>query len=296
MKVLLFLFLILGYSLPFYAQQAVPVRGAQANCKYYESPLEVVDDKLLVKGQINNQQGYFMIDTGTPVIVINQKVTPGKQLTYAIGLHGKVPIGSAKVASLAWAGIFYQDITVASADLSNLERAIKRPLLGLIGIQELSNYSIIFDTSLGKIIVDHRHPPTLYEHSDYKRSIDFEVVGDLLAVSLTIGHHDYTFGIDTGAGSNLLNTNLQKELASYTTYSGIAELQGLDKTIHQAQKIYLNDRSSSDQLLRDQSFLFTNFSTFEHAYAISLDGFIGFPIFSGARFAFDFRQRQILFW
>lgn len=115
-------------------------------------PFELAERLIVVEAEIEGVRGNFLVDSGSPTFVLNagrlaQLRDLAKPLNQSIhGANGAVQ----NVMQVDASGFIWKDIELASInaifyDLSHLERNVGVEVLGIIGVEFLQRFTLVFD-------------------------------------------------------------------------------------------------------------------------------------------------------
>ena len=111
---------------------------------------ESIRGMMHVKARVDGQEGNFILDTGAPVLVINCK-EPRTRAKKANSVVGNVDVALLQVDQFQWAGSRHTEVEALAVDISHLEKAAKREILGLIGYDNLKDYELYINPKQQKL-------------------------------------------------------------------------------------------------------------------------------------------------
>ena len=173
------------------------------------SNMEVIEGFILVEAQINGQQGRFILDTGSPDLVLNSCYFSGKKTDIiARGLHGQVTeIAQVSVRQFDWMSIRKRYIQAIALNMANLEKQTKVPILGLIGYEMLREYELLIDYVNQQIELIPVSKKSILGNRILTR-LPFRMQGHLPIIEVKVGDYQLRLGLDSGAQFNLLDAEL----------------------------------------------------------------------------------------
>ncbi|MFN4151498.1 MAG: threonine--tRNA ligase, partial [Candidatus Sericytochromatia bacterium] len=133
---------------------------------------------------------------------------------------------------------------VVSMYLSHLEKETKTTFYGLIGYQIFKDYDLLFDYRKNTITFIKPESTKEFLEKNYKskkhKEIPIQMGSHLAIVDAYINGKKYSFGIDCGAESNLLDLRLKDELISNFSNIKTDSLSGANKESVETTKGALN--------------------------------------------------------
>ena len=127
--------------------------------------------------------------------------------------------------------------------------------------------------------------------------IPFSLHDHLPVISLKIDGKTYKFGLDTGAGANVLDPKLKEMLLEKGASRGpIAEMQGMDRSIVQVETIKVPELELSGGSIKDVKFLLNDLSHLGGKTGIHIDGLLGYPFLSKMKFSINYQKQKIYVW
>ncbi len=269
--------------------------GADAHHKLRTVNFEVVRGIVIVEAELNGAIGKFILDTGSPMMILNEQVQASSEAqanTFQGALHGEW-----KTCDLSWAGIRRFNLNALAMDISHLEAATGQPLSGLIGYDFFEDFDLMLDFEKKEATLV---PPGYVQDQTgwkLKAVVPFTIEGHLAVIEAKIGEATFRFGLDTGAGANLLDLSRKKEI-----------LPELLAPLRNPQVIGLGQQSqnyvAADVLETtigginywSMRFVFTDISGMENLVANEVDGLLGFPFFEAGRFSINYRRKEMSIW
>jgi hypothetical protein len=261
-----------------------------------EAPLLIKKGKLLLAGTLEGENGYFILDTGAPTLVINRPIDENNS-DCAYSINRDVVVQPTVVQTYSWGGLSKTNAQALAVDLSHLESALGVRVLGLLGYEELRDRHWIFDFKKQKLYQDKSLTAPLYKKLIPKVVLPFKLEGHLPVVQVDIGSASYWFAIDTGAARNLLGEELVLGPLQYLfSVEQTEELQGLDQEVQLVRSGRLEDVTLGHKNFANPSFLVTDLAALHNATGLKIDGLLGYPFFEQYTFSIDYKTRKIFIW
>lgn len=259
-------------------------------------PIEIVNGMILVEAEMDGEKGLFIFDTGAPRMVVNSQENLGTAVS-ASSFSTAFDIRSMVIKQFKWADLTAQNMEALAVDISHLERSTKRNILGMIGYNALTNREIMIDYAHKELFIYPARKNPIHRAVEPLMSIPFTLQGHLPIVAVEISGEKLRFGLDTGAGTNLLDIKHFDGLAT-DSYSNlhIEEIQGLDQAVDQAKTANINLTMIKQKNFKDMEYLFTDLSHLKTTSGIEIDGLLGYEFFNQFRFSINYQKQKIYIW
>ncbi|WP_422104060.1 pepsin/retropepsin-like aspartic protease family protein [Winogradskyella sp.] len=270
-------------------------------------PFKVIDQLIVVEVGILDQEGNFIIDTGSESLILNSAHfkpsrryrDDGKQKS---GVHNDIEgVKEKHLNLLSIQDMNLEKLSADVIDLSHIEKTKKIKLLGIIGYSVLKDFEIFIDMHLNQLTLtkvdkngdklsDKVYAETIHD------SIDFKLKRHTIILDAYIGDKKVKFGLDTGAEYNQLNKNLSSEILDYFYPSKELKLTGASgkKKKVLAGKLYrvkLNDSIYFGPMKT----VLTNLRKMNTAFGTKLDGILGYEFFAQKRTIINYRKERLYF-
>lgn len=302
-RALLTALLCLVFSMAFsqssvaYLRTGIPdaPRHLPTNQKEDIIPFELVRGMIVMQAQIDQQPGHFILDTGAPLMVINEDpVTPSK---LAASFKQKIIVGETVIKDFNWAGTEEKKLDALVLDISHLEQAFQRPLKGMIGFNVLKGYELFFDYEKQIVRRYAGRKNQLHQQSRPLHNIPFQKFAHLPVITLKIGNKKFRFGLDTGACTNMIDQSVLNALdETVVTPLADEEVQGLDQHVNRVQAVQLKSVEAKGLVVEDLKFLATDLSELQSDEGIVLDGLLGYSFLSRMKFSISYPKQRIYVW
>ncbi|MBC2846707.1 aspartyl protease family protein [Winogradskyella flava] len=270
-------------------------------------PFKVVDQLIIVEVELLDQEGNFIIDTGSETLILNSvhfKPTrkhrqEGKQKS---GVHNDIEnVKEKHLSKLSINDLSIERLNADVIDLSHIEKTKKIELLGIIGFSLLKDFEVFIDLHLNQITLtktdkngDHLSNKVYAE--TISDSIEFRLKKHTIILDAYIGNEKLSFGLDTAAEYNQLNKNLGSEILDYFYPSKELKLTGASGKRKKvlAGKLY-RVRLSDSIYFGPMKTVLTNLRQMNSAFGTELDGILGFEFFAQKRTIINYKKRKLYF-
>ncbi len=189
-------------------------------------PLVPYGELWAVRATLDGKQGFWLIDSGAPLLVINRKAPAiDDSRSMAVGVAGSVTgaktlTGMMRVGHFEWGDQCAADLDAMTMDLSHLQRkgsdGETMPIAGLIGKRELAAFESRFDFRNQRLVlvkIDDAGRPRVPRPSTLSEVHAFSMRAHLPLFEFTIGDAKTKMMFDTGASSNLMHEKYRHDNA-----------------------------------------------------------------------------------
>ncbi|MDT0691202.1 retroviral-like aspartic protease family protein [Salegentibacter sp. F188] len=273
--------------------------------KIIEIPFEKARGLVVIKALLNGRERKFLLDTGSPRVVLNSKYGLPEDIKHETISSTKDVNGSnisgmniKKIENLDFGGIELNDQKVVTMDLTHLEESLKMDLSGIIGYELIKDYDIVFDyENLILTLIDPEFFETYRE--DHLKEMSFikaplKMRGHIPVLEVQIGTGLFNFGVDSGAESNLIDNNLFSSLKEHLSKIHVDNLIGGGRNSAQVKNGVLEKMSINNKHFQDLNTVFTDITHLNKDKEREIQGLIGYPILSRQRTIISFRREEIL--
>ena len=253
---------------------------------------------VLIKGSIGNLSGYWILDTGAPQLVINNRyatevVTLQDKLSWDAA--GKAQqIASTTARNIRIGGLHIKRKDVFTVNLSTLEKERNVTLLGLVGLQVLISYEVIINSSEQILLLtkNSRRSNLSINHADAIK-IPFKLSANKMILEAVIGERRYKLLFDTGAETSILSRQMVKKCPDHFRLRRYSKLITSNQAIGAAQDGVINELAISDLLFTNLRVLVHHFEKASQGIDESIHGAIGYELLRIGVVHIDFRGREI---
>ena len=244
---------------------------------------------------VNGEPGTFILDTGAPTLVVNNRGEATHGSNYeGFGSGGSVELSDHRVEAFEMSGLSIQNYWAIGLDLRSMESRTGQRIDGMVGYDLLNDGELRIDYASRsfRLLPSERRPA--HQGVEPRAVLRFSLVDHLPVVRLRINGKRYDFAIDTGAGSNLVDEHVAAELDLTATGEGM-NIQGLDGRSVDADLVTLalpaefaGGRDDIHLVTMDLSHLGDN--------GQRLAGILGSAFLSQYTIGIDYRRRRIYVW
>ncbi|MCB0522205.1 MAG: hypothetical protein H6577_13885 [Lewinellaceae bacterium] len=261
------------------------------------TPFEVIKGLLIVKAEINGEEGNFILDTGSPMMILNSRPGESQKSSHAKSLSGEISGQWEKIDEFSWAGIQKFGMEALCTDICHLETIAGKPLRGLIGYEFFGNLDLLLDFERQVLRL---MPPGFSDNMEGggpALQIPFTIVGHLAVIEAKIGEASFRLGLDTGAGINLLDSSRKKDIdKNLYIPAKDAKIVGLDQARSSYSVVEVLATSVAGKSYPNMQYLLTDISNLHNLSDNHVDGLLGYPFFQSGRFTINYTKKIISIW
>lgn len=265
-------------------------------------PLKRAGKLILIEAKIDSLEGNLILDTGSMKLVLNSiYFRSGRNARSSVsgGITGKVQsVSKNRVKRLQISDIYYENIDADMVDLGHLESVRNIKILGFFGLSLLKDFEIVIDLQ-ANVLELHRvdfngnrfniemiRPPLDISLPIYNNN-------GILLIQAKINKGSYTFCLDTGAESNVLNSNLPDRALNTLTLTRRSLLRGAGNEKVEVIHGIMNDFSIGKHRIHGMQTMVTNLKAMSDAYGIEIDGMLGCDFFEQGIVYLDMKNKQL---
>lgn len=277
---------------------------AKSDQKVISVPFEMRDDLIMVDVLFEGEQRKFLLDSGSPKVILNAKYVQSesgstKSLSTVKGVNACISGMDMKhIEQLDFYGISLDDQEVLTLDLSRLERDVE--IYGLIGYEMLKDYDMLFDYTKKELtLIDPDYFGTFEQQnlSDAKAiSVPLKLEGHIPVVEATISGHKLSFGIDSGAEVNLISEHLFSEFSGQLINLGSDTLTGADAIEKEVIVGDVPQIKIGEKVFGSMKTVFSDITHLNEGYSMKVDGIVGYELLSKQRTLLSYARKEMTFY
>jgi hypothetical protein len=267
-------------------------------------PFQLVGRLIMVKGQIGEVVGNFVVDTGADKLVLNEKYFDGdfrQSGVVAIGMAGSIgAISIKKVDSIGIEQLRWYNLRADLVDLSNIEANKSTAITGLIGYEVLKDYEILFDYNQKQLVLTaldeygNTLEPMPYGETPYD-SLEVKLQGHILCFNAQLEEETIWVGLDSGAELNLLDRKVNRKVLDYFKVIKRTKLVGAGgKSIEVLAGKVIRLRAGNIPC-SPMNTLLTSLDELNSLYKTRIKGILGYEFFGPKRIAINYKQQKLYF-
>ncbi|MEL6142793.1 MAG: pepsin/retropepsin-like aspartic protease family protein [Bacteroidota bacterium] len=267
------------------------------NSPAHRFSFELDHNLIWVEAEVDGVRGQYILDTGAPTLLINDRGTIKEKEPIGFGSGGQVAIQHGRVRSFSFAGIEHGSQPTLNIDLRGMENRTKRDVSGLIGHEQLGKYELLIDYNKQEFsLYPHKENP-LHEQETPALSIPFYYLDHLPVIVLYRGNRKLYFAIDTAAGYNILHTNPgRKQFINPQPTGHSMNIKGIDGKEQHRPIVAIDSLNFGERDVPRVQFVSCDLSHLQPEEGRPINGILGTPFLKQYRISINFRKRRLYIW
>ncbi|MCL2064486.1 MAG: retropepsin-like domain-containing protein [Candidatus Cloacimonetes bacterium] len=267
--------------------------------KIISIPFELKGDLIFVSATINGEKKPFIIDTGAPNLLLNNKYFEKPSNLF---MGGETQSATGTVSDMAYfhvsdfnfGEIKLHSQDVMTANITHLEDFIGTEAYGLIGYGVFKDYDVLLDYENRVITLLNPEVSNNFLEKNYPNNafdkVPIEMNGHLAKIRGTIGKMELDFKIDTGATVNSLNESIINDLIEQIVVDEETDtLYGLAKETIEIKKGYVKELTIGNKAFYDLK------TIFEANLVKNVDNVIGYEILKQQKCLISYVDKYMVF-
>lgn len=248
---------------------------------------------IIIKGAINGKDCNFIWDSGAKRSILNSdylidlKTKQGLASIGGVNAQTTSGIATADSINLNISGITTENATFLTRSLKHLEsNAEEMPISGLIGMDIFGGYDIIYDYDTKKLTLIDSHAQIRLQGNPIATIPYSQFASDYLpCIKVNMDGKEVEFGIDCGAGANLIQENALPNDVSFET----STLTGISGNTTE-QKLGSINFLIGDVTFEKQPFVVGDISHLN----LGIVGLLGYPFLSSHKMMFKNSTKELI--
>jgi hypothetical protein len=272
-------------------------------------PFSKAGNLIVVKAKVDTMEGNFILDTGSPHLVLNLTYFRDYPSTHSQsedkqGITGSVEnVLQTTVRNFSFGDLKQYNVNADLVNLGHIENRKGIRILGLIGMELLENYEMIIDFEKNLIYLHlvSKKKSSVYQHemlndtSAYYTS-SIEMKDGRVIVRTEIAGKKIRLIVDSGAETNILDSRLPDNVFDKVMISSRIVLTGIGDKKIEALRGNLSEITIGGQKAENLPVLITNLEKTCFSYGGCVDGVLGFDFLSLKKIGFNFVKRKMHIW
>lgn len=254
-------------------------------------PFEKSGNLLLVKAEIDHREGFFILDTGAPTLVVNQQATHSE--IQAKGMSGKLAASDTFIKIFRWNNVEWKNVSSLSVDMRKFNDVSKDGLKGLIGYEILRNYELVVDPAAQTIQLISNRKELPYNPNEVLASVPMQQKEHMPVIEISINGKKILLGVDTGAEINFLDQRLFDNGILVGEKIGTSVVKGLGDQEKKEQKMRVRNLDIGGLQIAEQNFTLSDFSQLfplSEAPSLNVQGIVGSAFLNQFRYSINYRK------
>jgi hypothetical protein len=272
-------------------------------------PFNRVGNLILVKAKVDSTEGNFILDTGSPYLVLNivyfrnyaTAVASDEQQTSVSGSASLVERATVKQFSFGSFNYYWEKADMI--DMGHIENSKGVKILGLIGLSLLDRCEIIIDNTQSLIYI---HKIGRKESKTYKSvqltdgssyiTMPIMIDDQKIIVKTEIAGKKLQFVLDSGSETSILDSRLSEKVFEQVDITGRTNVRGTDNTILEALLGNLKGMKMGNQSMESLPVMITNLERTCFSDASCANGVLSLDFLPLKKIGFNFVTRKMYLW
>lgn len=266
-------------------------------------PFTMVGQLMMVEAQVDSVRGYFILDTGSERLVLNNKhYKPGitSLPIVSAGNTGLVAAVGSNVDSIKVQLLVLHDLFAHFVDLTHIEVKKNTRILGIMGYDVFKNFELFIDFPEKRIVLFRlnktgwRIDPT----SSWEKPIDslsFTMKNHIIQVNAEVNGAKLKMMLDSGAELNLVDRRINRKVLDNFTIIKRVNLSGVGKKEVEVLAGVLKNVRCGNQHADKMNTLLTSLDAINASFGTQLDGVLGYEFLKHRRTLINYTKRKIYF-
>ncbi|MEZ4962509.1 MAG: retropepsin-like aspartic protease [Saprospiraceae bacterium] len=278
---------------------------AQHDAMPYLVPFELVGNTIVVQATVNGIDGNFILDTGSPALVLNGSYFEGIQVPWmnqaVSDFHGELSKARHLVVeSMDIDGLPVTGETALVVNLAPLEQTKGIPIHGIIGYTNFNEMEMLldFDKQHALFFPTNKKGERLCRSSSYRLtdSLDLKMSGHFPCIQAVFEGKKLRLGIDTGAEANVLQSKLLKNKMGEITLTKNLEVRGIKNQRKICPRGWIKNLRIGHWDQEDREMVIANLDELNSNLNLGLDGILGVPFLKERKLAINYKSKKIYVW
>jgi hypothetical protein len=272
-------------------------------------PFNKVGNLILVKAKADSTEGNFILDTGSPYLVLNVvyfrnypvTVASDENHTSISGVNDAVTKTTVKQFSFGTLKYYWEKADLI--DLGHIENSKGVKILGLIGLSLLQQCEVIIDYSqsliylhrIGKKEAKNYRSEQLNDASLYT-TIPIIIEDQKIIAKTEMAGKKLQFMLDSGSETNILDSRLSDKVFDQVDITGRINVRGTGNALIEALQGNLKGMKLGSENLENLPVLITNLDRTCFSNGSCINGVLSLEFLPLKKIGFNFVTRKMYLW
>ena len=272
-----------------------------------EVPFRLSGNLIMVEAEINQKKGFFILDSGAPELIINNKYLPKSKLPIrkgksAGGITGNITeVKLQLINHFKWQEYELHKTRVKAIDMNHIEQVRNEEILGLIGFELFKKFEILFDFNLSRLFLykldkSGSRLSQLPEKQKFDHRASFVMDGHIPVLKMEFGDKKLNFGLDTGAEMNILDIRSKKKVLKYFKIKKRGLLHGNGKARIEVLMGEITGMKLNGWAYPNTRAILADLRHINKVYNANLNGVLGYHFLIHYKTSINFVKKEIYLW
>lgn len=266
-------------------------------------PLKRVGRLFMIEAKVDNQTGNLIFDTGASGIVLNrtyfrnyvsfEKPMAGGGVRAAFDKMYRISVKHIQISSL-----YYENLDADVSDLSHIENRRGVKVLGLLGINLLQDFEVVFDARNNQLQLfrldrqgNRIEKETKFQSFDFNQKIDTR--NSIIILNGKVGEKDLNFCLDTGAETNVIDSQLPKKVMQTVEVTRRSTLQGAAAGSKEVLYGRMHSLQFGKNKMSPMETIITPLGGISEAFGCAIGGILGYDFWINGIYSINFKKQQL---
>ncbi|MFQ5445370.1 MAG: retroviral-like aspartic protease family protein [Saprospiraceae bacterium] len=265
-------------------------------------PFQLIGNSIFVKATVNDVTGNFLLDTGSPNLLLNSVYFDGiylPQQPYTIqdiNGHSRDMLHF-RVKHLSMGDYQFDEHHAFVLDLQGIENLKKIKVAGIIGYSVLKEVELMFDFDNRQVLLfplDRKGrrtcPLDIYEDMD---SFNLRMSSHMAYITARLGEKKLRLGIDSGAEVNMLNKKTARKKPAFVKIIGNLLVKGITSKNKAYGKSMVEKLTIDGWEAAPLEMAIADLYPLNENLDVSLHGILGAPFLMQGKVAINFKRKKL---
>ncbi len=267
-------------------------------------PFTLAGQLIMVQARVDTVEGYFMLDTGSEKLVLNQEYfetdDAGRRVV-AVGNTGMVSdVTERRVDSLHISQLVLHDLDAHLVDLHHIELKKNIVLIGILGQEVYKDFEVFIDFQnrvivLSRVDLKGARLDTVSRWETPYDSMEFELKHHLIIVETRINENRVRMILDSGAELNLIDRGVNRRVLDKFSIIKRVNLLGVGKKEVEVLAGVMHDVYCGRQYSENMNTLLTSLDEINQSFGTSVQGVLGYEFLKKRRVLINYEKRKLYF-
>ena len=272
-------------------------------------PFNRVGNLILIQARADTIEGNFILDTGSPYLVLNvvyfrnYQVTPLSHEDQTSVSGTSTAVEQTSVRHFSFGSLNYYWEKADLIDLGHIENSKGVKILGLIGLRQIQQCEIIIDYNASLIYIHRigKKEAKTYKSEQLKNEAAYSTIPISIEEQKVIAKTEMEgkklqFIVDSGAETNILDSRLSEKIFEHVDITGRLNIRGTGNSIVEALQGNLKGMTLGTEKIGSMPVLITNLEKTCFSVNSCISGVLGLEFLPLQKIGFNFVTRKMYLW
>ncbi len=265
-------------------------------------PFLLVGNSIIVEASVNGQSGHFLLDTGSPYLILNGRhfegVSHRGEQWNLLDIHGQTcPMAYFVVRDFRIGDMKLRQRDAYVTDLSGLEAAKGCNLAGIIGYSALRQVEIVLDFEnllLWLVPLDKKGRRKVHLHQFVAvDSFRLRMSEHISYIVVEFNGKRLRLGIDSGSEVNMINRQVLRRRPGHFTVTGHILIRGINHEVMPCGTGIMESIAFEQGTQANLDVTIADMSAINQCLETDLHGLLGVPFLMQGQVAINFRRKKL---